>query len=118
VYFHVRRAHHGAWTVVHVVGEVDLATAPEFRAELVAATKESGALAIDLTDCDLVDSVGLGVTLGAARRVRSSGGRFAVVASGVVRRAFERTRLDEILDVVESMSALEAVPLAEGGTGS
>jgi hypothetical protein len=36
----------------------------------------------------------------------------------VVRRAFERTRLDEILDVVESMSALEAVPLAEGGTGS
>jgi anti-sigma B factor antagonist len=108
VYFHVRRGELGLWTTVHVVGEVDLATAPRYRSELIAASSGATGLAVDLTDCDLIDSVGLGVTLGAARRVRSSGGAFAVVAGDRVRGIFERCRLDEILDIVPSLEALAA----------
>jgi len=106
VYFHVRRGELGQWTVVHVVGEIDLATAPEFRRELIAAASSATALAVDLTDCDLIDSVGLGITLGAARRVRDGGGQFAVVANDRARRAFVRCRLDEILDIVSDPADL------------
>jgi len=106
VYFHVRRGEQGRWTVVHVVGEVDLATAPRYRSELVAAAADADALAVDLTSCDLIDSVGLGVTVGAARRVRARDGRFAVVAGARVRRTFETSRIDEIVDVVVSLDEL------------
>lgn len=93
-----------------MVGEVDLATAPRYRSEIVAASAATEALAVDLSDCDLIDSVGLGVTLGAARRLWQAGGRFAVVASPSVRRTFERCRLDEILDIVATADELTLTP--------
>lgn len=103
----------GPWLVVSVVGEVDLATAPRFRSELlggaaaVAAGEHTG-LAVDLTDCALIDSVGLGVLVGAARRARSTGAAFAVAAGPSVRTTFSRTRLDEIIDVVDTVEGLPA----------
>lgn len=108
----------GPWIVVVVVGEIDLATAPRYRRELVTAAAEcqSGAsgcrpLAVDLSDCELIDSVGLGVTVGGARRVGDAGGAFAVVAGERVRRSFERTRLNEIITVVASVDELDGVPV-------
>lgn len=95
---------------MHVVGEIDLATAPTYRAELVAAARESDAVAVDLTGCDLIDSVGLGVTLGGARRMRRKGGRFAVVADGSAARILADTRLDELLEVTPSIDALGGRP--------
>ena len=94
--------------MVHVLGEIDLATAPQYRSELIAAASASTALAIDLTDCDLIDSVGLGVTVGGARRMWGAGGPFAVVTHDRSRRTVERCRLDEILDLVDAPEALPA----------
>lgn len=93
---------------MHVLGEIDLATAPRYRSELIAAAATTTALAIDLTDCDLIDSVGLGVTIGGARRMRGAGGEFAIVTNERIRRTFERCRLDEILDLVDAPEALPA----------
>lgn len=92
--------------MVHVTGEIDLSTAPDYRRELLAAARGANDLVVDLADCDLVDSVGLGVTLGAARRVRERGGSFAVIVNPRIRRTFERCRLDEILQLVDGMAAL------------
>ena len=109
MYFHVRRSESGPWTTVHVIGEIDLATAPKYRTELNQAVvvADGGSVAIDLTDCDLIDSVGIGLTLGAARRVSEAGGRFAVIAGDRVSTLLERYRVDQILDIVESVDALE-----------
>lgn len=111
MYFHVRRVVTGPLVVVRVLGEIDLATAPRFRSELLAAGVELGrvddsalrTLVVDLTDCDLIDSVGLGVTLGAARRTAEIGARFVIVANERSRRTFERCRLDELLEFAESV---------------
>lgn len=110
VYFAVRCTTEGEWTIVHVVGEIDLATAPRYRAELVRAAAESDAVAVDLTDCDLIDSVGLGVTLGGARRMRRKEGRFAVVAGGSAAATLTDTGLDEVLRVVASVGSLQDEP--------
>lgn len=94
---------------MHVIGEVDLATAPTYRRELISASAAATRLVVDLTGCDLIDSVGLGVTLGGARRVRADGGSFAVLVNDRIRRTFERCRLDEILDLVGDPGELDAL---------
>ncbi len=92
-----------------MIGEIDLATAPRFRAELHAALHDAPAIAIDLSDCDLVDSVGLGVIVGAARRARTADRRLVVVATGAAARALEASRVDRIVDVVDRLEDVSSV---------
>jgi anti-sigma B factor antagonist len=78
--------------VLHVVGELDIATAPRLCARLDATrTGRRPRLLVDLTDVDFCDSTGLRALLGAASEVRAHGGRFAIVCppSGDVARLLE-----------------------------
>jgi anti-sigma B factor antagonist len=66
--------------VLHVAGELDIATAPRLCARLDATrTGRRPRLLVDLTDVDFCDSTGLRALLGAASEVRARGGRFAIV---------------------------------------
>lgn len=104
---------HG-WIVVRVVGDVDLATVPQFRHRL-ARIAASGpvALALDLTGVDHLDSLGLGVIVGTLKRVRDGGGQLRVVAGAPVRALFERTCLDRIIPVGDELPPVggESVPV-------
>jgi anti-sigma B factor antagonist len=84
-----RRERHG-WTVVAVIGELDLSVVPRVRAalrEVVAPVAGFGAgsvparVLIDLRDVDFLDSAGLGVVLGAVRRIRAAGGIAVLVVA-------------------------------------
>lgn len=104
MYFEAQVHETAGWQVVGVIGEIDLATLPQFRQAVVAAanaaTTMGRGLAIDLSHCEFIDSPGLGVTLGGLRRVQAAGNRFVVVCRGDrIRAIFERCRLDEILDL-------------------
>lgn len=104
---------HDAVVVVTVVGEVDMATAPRLRQALVEAIGDgNGGVVVDLDGVDFLDSTGLGVLLGAVKRLRSTGGDLALArAVPQVARVFEVTRLVEILplhDTVESAVAVVA----------
>ena len=119
--FDVRAVRDGDWEVVSVVGEVDLATVPRFRAVLLDAAALAGragrGLAVDLSACDLIDSVGLGALLGGFRRARSASVPFGVVvAEERVRATFERCRLDEVLDLVPDRAGLGALVGHHAGT--
>jgi anti-sigma B factor antagonist len=103
------------WTVISVTGELDLSSAPRLRQAVVGAVGEGRAqLVLDLTGVDLVDSAGLGVVVGAQRRVRSWGGRLVVAGlEGRVRAVFELARLDEILELAPTLDDA----LRRAGTG-
>lgn len=78
--------------VLHVAGELDIATAPRLCARLDATRAgRKPRLLVDLTDVDFCDSTGLRALLGAASEVRAHGGRFAIVCppSGDVARLLE-----------------------------
>ena len=114
VYFEARWGETEGWRVITVVGEVDLATLPEFRSAVTAAAAgslgSSVGLAIDLTHCGFIDSLGLGATLGGLRRMRAVGGRFAVICPDErVRSIFVRCRLDEIIEIHPSLSSATSV---------
>lgn len=99
VLFDVRVRQHGAWTVISVTGELDMASAPEVRSRVVSAVSGlSPSLVLDLTQVEFMDSIGLGVVVGAHKRVRSQDGNLAVVCdSERLRKLFSLTDLDKVL---------------------
>ena len=104
----------GSWTVLAVTGEVELATAPRVRQRIVGLVGEGHHhLVLDLSGVDFVDSVGLGVVVGALKRTRSHGGDLLVSgADERVRRLFAVTRLDEIVELYDDVEAALASPVA------
>ena len=105
--FGVTVASRGQWEVLTVTGEIDMATAPRFRQRLLAVIGAGTQnVVIDITGVDFIDSTGLGVLMGGAKRVRSAGGDIRLVTAGArLAELIELTRLDRVLDVFESVSA-------------
>lgn len=98
----------GDWTVVSMTGEIDLATAPQLRQEVVRITSGGiSRLALDLTGVDFIDSIGLGVIVGALKRMRAHGGELVVVCDEPRVLALLRlTDLDQILTLRSSLDAV------------
>ncbi len=114
VEFAVETGTRGPWTVLRVLGELDLSTAPAFRQQVVATVAEGHHdLVIDLDATDYIDSVGLGLILGALKRVRTQGGS-VVVACGEerIRRVLELTELDRIVRVIRSVGDVDRLASA------
>ena len=108
----------GSDIVVFVLhGEVDLHVSPELRARLGAAI-ESGpsGVVVDLSHVTFLDSMALGVLLGALKQLRASGGEFhLVVPTPELRRIFELTLLDEVFALVRTrQEAFAAIAVSWG----
>jgi anti-anti-sigma factor len=106
---------YGESWVVTVAGDVDLHSAPELRDRL-ASLGDTGAqhVVVDLSECAFLDSMGLGVLLGAKKRMARDGRELHVVVSAPdVRRIFEITMLDRVLD----LHATRAEALGDGRDG-
>jgi anti-sigma B factor antagonist len=96
------------WTVVVVEGEIDLSTAPSLR-QTLATQADAGALrvAVDLRSVGFMDSMGLGVLIGARRRLTERDGDLALVCvGGPVRRVLDVSGLADIFTIVASDEAL------------
>ena len=91
----------GDWSVVTVGGEIDVATAPRLREQLIALVNGgSYHLVIDLEAVDFIDSTGLGVLIGALKRVRTQGGELALVCTERrILKVFEITGLDRVFRI-------------------
>ena len=94
-------------TVVEVGGEVELHNVPQLREELLRACKvDLPNVVVDLSKVIFIDSTGIGVLVGALKRVRERHGTFALVCPpGRVRRIFEITGLLRALPLFDSMEA-------------
>lgn len=102
----------GGAHVIAVAGQADLHTAPELRSSLAEAI-DGGArrVVIDLSEATFVDSMTLGVLLGALRRLTPLAGKLAIVCPDPhLRRVFEITSLDRVLSLSDSRAhALEHI---------
>jgi len=97
----------GTTPVLQVGGEIDLATLPYFRDQLLRAVSlHAGAtLFVDLDGVTVLDDTGLGMLLGTAGRAREQGGDVVIVSNNERLLArFELTRLNKALEVRHNIS--------------
>jgi anti-sigma B factor antagonist len=94
-----------AFVALH--GQVDLHTAPELRDELIGAIEDGAVnVVVDLTAATFIDSMTLGVLLGAVKRLRPRGGRLRIVcADPNIRKIFEITLLDRVFSIYGTREA-------------
>lgn len=91
--------------MVRLDGEADLHTAPILRDALdEALDRVPKTIVVDLTAVTFIDSMMLGVLLGATRRARPNGTELRiVVVDPHVRRVFELTLLDHVMQLYPSL---------------
>ena len=90
----------GDEAVLSVDGEIDLTSCGQLRDEIDAIDLERAPnVVVDLTHVAFIDSTGLSVLVGAARRARQDGRRFDVVADGHLHELLHLTGLDTVMSV-------------------
>ena len=105
--FDARLHERDGWQLVGVVGDLDLATLPRLRAATDALT--GPAVGVDLTAAAYLDTVALGVLLGARVRALRVGSRFAVVCPpGPVHDLLVEAGVADVLGVVATVEELDA----------
>ena len=99
------------WTVLTLVGQLDVATAPDLRQSLQEAQYGGErSVVLDLSGLEFLDSFGLGVLVGGLRRARLREGRLVLAAVG--------ERIHQVLEVTGLTEAFELAGSVEEVLGS
>lgn len=98
----------GGRRVLHVHGEIDLATLPRLSDALTKAVGGPEDVVVDLDGVYVLDDAALGLLLGAAARARTAGADVVVVCSGEPLRArLGLTGFDRAVRVIATMADLD-----------
>jgi anti-anti-sigma factor len=83
---------------VRVVGELDLATAPQFAGQLRTLIESGDEISLDLSRVRFIDLAGLRAVLDARTLARTNGKRLRIIApSAACTRLFELTATTDLL---------------------
>jgi len=89
--------------VIEASGEIDVATSPLLRDELAAVLEQTPeTITLDLAHVSFIDSSGLGVLVGALKRLREhhpDAGLRVLHAQDAVRKVFAITGLDDLFEL-------------------
>lgn len=113
----VRVTELGDWSVVAPIGDLDLASVPRLRHEVVNLVGSgNNQIVLDLVAVDFMDSVGLGAVVAVAKRVRASGGLFRVARPEPrIWSLFELVGLDVIIDCHDDLESATATACGADG---
>lgn len=93
------------WTVIHPVGEIDLAVADGLRAAVLEALSSADRVAIDFAEVTFVDSTGLSVIAAAVREAKALGTHLVLVGlTERTRRVLEITGMTSIVDIRDRLT--------------
>ena len=100
----------GDHSVLEVGGEVDVYTAPRLRERLVELVEQGAKhVVVDLSRVEFLDSTGLGVLVGALKRLRAVGGTLGLVCSHErLLKIFRITALDRVFALYGTVEAATA----------
>jgi len=97
----------GGWTIVEAVGEIDVYTAPKLREQL-AELVDSGRheIVVDMQKVEFLDSTGLGVLVGALKRIRQHEGSMRLVCTQErILKIFRITGLTKVFPIYDDVAA-------------
>lgn len=89
--------------IVAIAGSLDSATSPEAQKAIDSVVAGAKKVALDFSQLDYISSAGLRVLLGAAKKLRASGGTLRMFGlNQSVREVFEISGFSSILSVYPS----------------
>jgi anti-sigma B factor antagonist len=106
--FELRAEQHSDVSVLAVVGELDVGTAPHFRRAVGGLLGgDTRLLAVDLTETDFLDSSGLGALVWALFRMRAAGGDIVAVNDddGTIRATIAMAGLADLIPLERTLEA-------------
>ncbi len=105
----------GEVTVLAVHGEIDVYTAPKLREKLIELVSEgSYDVVVNLEGVDFLDSTGLGVLVGALKRVKAHDGSLSLVCTqDKILKIFKITGLTKVFPIHTSVEEATDSPPAE-----
>jgi anti-sigma B factor antagonist len=88
-------------SVIDVKGEIDVYTAPKLREQLIELVSEgSYDIVVNLEGVDFLDSTGLGVLVGALKRVKAHDGSLSLVCTqDKILKIFKITGLTKVFPI-------------------
>ena len=91
--------------VVNVSGEIDVYTAPKLREKLIELVSEGTYdVVVDLEKVDFLDSTGLGVLVGALKRVKAHDGSLSLVCTqDKILKIFKITGLTKVFPIHDTL---------------
>jgi anti-sigma B factor antagonist len=94
-----------SYAVVDVQGEIDVYTAPKLREKLIELVSEgSYNVVVNLERVDFLDSTGLGVLVGALKRVKAHDGSLSLVCTqDKILKIFKITGLTKVFPIHDSV---------------
>jgi anti-sigma B factor antagonist len=97
----------GSNSVIDVKGEIDVYTAPKLREKLIELVSEgSYDVIVNLEGVDFLDSTGLGVLVGALKRVKAHDGSLSLVCTqDKILKIFKITGLTKVFPIHDSVEA-------------
>ena len=97
--------HENGHTIILVGGEIDVYTAPKLRETLIELVSEgSHNVVVNLEGVDFLDSTGLGVLVGALKRVKAHDGSLALVCTqDKILKIFKITGLTKVFPIHASV---------------
>jgi len=100
------RIDRGGYVIATLSGELDIASAPALREQLLSLLRAASHLIIDLSAVEHADASGLAVLVGSGRRARLLGGSVRLAApSPEVARVLSATGMDQHLDIFPTVRA-------------
>jgi anti-sigma B factor antagonist len=108
----------GKTSIITLRGEIDVYTAPRLRQALIDLVSQGATdIVVDMDKVDFLDSTGLGVLVGAHRRLRARDGSLDLVCPHErLLKVFRITGLDNVFDIHASVA--EATGGAAARTGA
>lgn len=102
----------GSYAVVDVNGEIDVYTAPKLREKLIELVSEgSYDVIVNLEGVDFLDSTGLGVLVGALKRVKAHDGSLSLVCTqDKILKIFKITGLTKVFSIHASVEEAAGQP--------
>lgn len=105
----VKRSVEGAWTIIHLEGELDLYTTPRAKQEILSVLQSAEALIVDLDGVDFMDSSGLGALMSGLKRAREKGGKLVLAGPReAVAKVLSISGLDKVFSIYPNIEAAMA----------
>ena len=96
------------WTVITVIGELDLHTSPSLHDEISSAIAAGArSVAVDLSGVGFMDSTALGVLVSASATAKDHGAELCLVGvTGSPARVLALTGMDDVFQTVDHIEEL------------